>query len=207
MNEHEYIKKALSGLHASENTLEEVMKKAGERNRQGMEAVTYEHGKNRRSLKWCVVAACIGLVLVSIWRLNLGQAGGLILTAYASEDDGIFSSYAMQQGVSVPLSLIEIGPGLDGFLFSCPLDDTNKLSEIVFLSAQYFPEKPINQLQKYMEETGLQYFYYMPEENESTPINFEIHIGYIDGSRFECEIEINSSQDGHTATLRSLTIQ
>lgn len=34
MNEHEYIRKALSGLHASENTLEEVMKKAGERNRQ-----------------------------------------------------------------------------------------------------------------------------------------------------------------------------
>ena len=33
VNEHEYIRKALSGLHASENTLEEVMKKAGGRNR------------------------------------------------------------------------------------------------------------------------------------------------------------------------------
>ena len=35
MNEHEYIRKALSGLHASENTLEEVMKKADERKTHG----------------------------------------------------------------------------------------------------------------------------------------------------------------------------
>lgn len=172
-----------------------------------MEAVTYKRKKKSGRLRWCVVAACIGLVLVSMWRLSLGQTGGLILTVYASEDDGTLSSYAMQQGVSVPLSLIEIGPGLDGFLFSCPLDDANKMSEIAFLSARYFPEKPINQLQKYMEETGLQYFYYMPEENESTPINFEVHITYNDGSKFECEIEINSSQGGYTAMLKSLTTQ
>lgn len=35
MNEYEYIRKALSGLHASENTLEAVMKKASKRNQQG----------------------------------------------------------------------------------------------------------------------------------------------------------------------------
>lgn len=158
-------------------------------------------------LKWGTIAACIGLIFLSIWSLNLGQTGGLIVTAYASNDNGTLSTYAMKPGVSVPLSLIEIEPGLDGFLFSCPLDDANAMSEITFLSARYFPEKPIKQLRKNIEETGLRYFYYMPEENESTPINFEVHITDIDGSHFACEIEINSSQDGHTAILKRLATE
>lgn len=171
-----------------------------------MEAVTYKRKKKSGWLKWCVAAACIGLVLVSIWRLSLGQAGGLILTAYASKDDGTLSSYVMQQGVSVPLSLLEVESGLDGFLFSCPLNDANELSGIVFLSTKYFPEKPpMHQLRKYMVETGVQYYYFMPEENESTPINFEVGITYENGNKFKCEIEINNGQDGYTAMLKSLT--
>ena len=165
-----------------------------------------ERKKKSNWLKWGVAAACVSLIFVGIWKFSAGQTGGIIITAYASEDSGTLSAYAMQQGVNVPMSLIEIGPGLDGFLFSCPLDDVSKLSEITFLSARSFPEKPIDQLWEYMEETGLQYFYYIPEENENTPINFEIHISYIDGSKFECNIEINHCHDGYTATLKSLTV-
>lgn len=165
-------------------------------------AVEYKRTKKKNGwLKWGAVAACLCLVVGIQSMFSQSAVSPFVLTAYAVEDDGTFTPYIMQQNVSVPLGKVEIETGLDGFLFSCPLENESDLSTVTLLSAQSSPNLPAKELYTTIEENGLHYFYYIPAEDEDTPITFNVNINKENGDYHIYEIVINSEENGFTATL------
>lgn len=158
-------------------------------------------------LKWGAMVACLCLVVGILSMFSQSAVSPFVLTAYAVEGDGTFTPYIMQQNVSVPLSKVEIETGLDGFLFSCPLDNESELSTVTLLSAQSSPNLPAKELYAIIEENGLHYFYYIPAEDENTPINFNVNINKENGDYHIYEIVIDSEGNSFTATLVNQLIE
>lgn len=173
-----------------------------------LDAKAYQRPTSRSWMKWGAIAACLCLIIAGIFPLFNNQPGAspFVLTAYAVEIDGTLTPHAMKQNVSVPLGEIQLEEGFNGFLFSCPLEDQSELSAVTFLSAQSSPDLPTEELFDFMEEKGLQYFYYIPAEGESAPISFNVNINKENGDIYRYEIVIDSSGSSFIATLTSQTV-
>ena len=157
-------------------------------------------------IRWA--AACLCLVLIGTGLFLLPSTGpSLVLTAYATEADGTLSAHSMEINSPVPLDKIELDSGFHGFLFSCPLSDPEAPSSIPFLSIQPSAEKPAQALYQRIEASGLQYFYYIPAQEEELPIRFSVHITEENGDYFRYEIVIEKGETGYTATLEDLLVR
>lgn len=172
-------------------------------NRHIEEAADFQVRKKKPvRVKWGAVAACLCLMLlVVIPFFNQTNVSPFALTAYALEDDGTLTSHEMQLNESVTLKEIQLEAGFNGFLFSYPMSDQEQMSRLTFISSKYFPEKPGNELYDFMEDKGQEYFYFIPDENEEMPVQFNINITDENGEQYKYEIVIEKGNNDFTATL------
>lgn len=173
------------------------------------DAISFEPKHKKYHLAWRFVACAtiVALIFGVIPFFNKdNEVSPLVVTAYALERDGSLSSHIMEENVRVPLSIIEIEPSVEGFLFSCPLEDPEGYSTVTLLSSEFFPDNPVELLYEFIEENGIQYFYFVPAEGEELPINFNVNINDEGGDQYRYEIEINLDDHGYTAILQNVTV-
>ena len=168
-------------------------------------AADYTVAKKARKpvwVKWAAMAACVCLMLLAaIPFFNQPNVSPFVLTAYALEGDGTLTSYEMRLNESVPLKEIQLEAGFNGFLFSYPLSDKEQMSQLTLISSKYFPENPENKLYDFMEDKGIEYFYFIPDENEEMPVQFNINITDENGERYKYEIVIQKDNNDFAAML------
>lgn len=168
--------------------------------------------KSIRWKGWIAVAACFCLIAAGVISLFPGKkpAAPFMITAYAMEADGEVTGTPIEINQAAPMTQLELSTGMGGFLFSVDLEDKNEESQMnPFILVEGSRSAEIEEvINKYTEEKGKAYFYFVPDEEvneDGTIIGATLGYTKTDGSGVLYVIQIIKDNGAFTAQLMDVT--
>lgn len=174
-----------------------------------MEAATYQPKKSRSKIfKWASVAAClvvVAVVLGVIPLLNDQSVSPFVITAYAL-DNGVVG-YELTEGERVPVSMLQMSGGLQGFVFSQENPNKEQTASISIISNGNYGER-IEEIIGLATDPAQNYLVYIPGEAEQQPYSmFVTNLDAEENKVYEFTVSISQEGETYYAELVSQTVR
>lgn len=153
-----------------------------------------------------LVAACAIFVLCLLYFPFSAKESDsqFTITAYALDAKGELVGVPFAVGQIIPMTQIELSSGIDCFLFSVDLNDSNLKSKIhAYATTGIGISEQEEILSRNIEKTGKAYFYFVPDERMKTGecLGMDIPCNETSITEEEYILRIRRNEGGFTAQL------